>query len=110
MELSAPHREGYEFKAIVANKDGIAKTILSFHNGRSTQENIFSELKSECNMDYVPTRGLLANHLYLLPGIFAHNLYRELQMATRRGGHQRRVDAFSRKSRSGELKRFVLQR
>ena len=83
LELFAPHAEGYEFKAIVTNKSGKAKTILSFHNGRSTQENIFSELKGQCNMSYVPTRRLIANQLYLLSAVFAHNLYRELQMSTR---------------------------
>jgi len=84
LELFLPHQEGYEFKVIVTNKTGKAKTILLFHNGRGAQENIFSELKSQCNMDYVPTRRLCANMLYYQSAVLAHNLYRELQMATRR--------------------------
>ena len=84
LELFAPHEEGYEFKVIVTNKNAKAKTILLFHNGRASQENIFSELKSQCNMSYVPTRRLLGNRLYLLSAVIAHNLYRELQMQTRR--------------------------
>jgi Transposase DDE domain group 1 len=84
LELFAPHEEGFEFKVIVTNKQGRAKSILLFHNGRASQENLFSELKSQCNMDYVPTRRLPGNQLYLLSAVLAHNLYRELQMAVRR--------------------------
>ncbi len=80
LELFVPHAEGYEFKVIVTNKRGKAKTILLFHNGRGAQENIFSELKSQCNMDYVPTRRLTGNQLYYLSAVLAHNMYRELQM------------------------------
>ena len=32
-------------------------------------------------MGYVPVRTLIGNQLYLLAGLFAHNLTRELQMA-----------------------------
>lgn len=80
LELYVPYEEGYEFKVIVTNKWGKAKTILMFHNGRGSQESIFSELKSQCNMDYVPTRRLAGNQLYYLSAVLAHNLYRELQM------------------------------
>lgn len=80
LELFVPHEEGYEFKVIVTNKRGKAKAILMFHNGRGSQENIFSELKSQCSMDYVPTRRLAGNQLYYLSAVLAHNLYRELQM------------------------------
>jgi hypothetical protein len=83
LELFVPQQEGYEFKAIVTNNMGKAKTILLFHNGRGAQENIFSELKSQCNMDYVPTRRLCGNLLYYPSAVLAHNLYRELQMTTR---------------------------
>ena len=44
-------------------------------------ENQFSELKSQCQMDYVPTRRLTGNQIYFLSAILAHNLYRELQMS-----------------------------
>ena len=81
--LFTPHEEGYEFKVIVTNKRGKAKPILLFHNGRASQENQFSELKSQCNMDYVPTRRLSGNQLYFLSAVFAHNLYREFQMTVR---------------------------
>jgi len=82
LELFAPYTPGYEFKAVMTNKSGSARHILLFHNGRSAQENQFSELKSQCQMDYVPTRRLAGNQLYFLSAILAHNLYRELQLCT----------------------------
>jgi hypothetical protein len=80
LELFVPHEEGYEFKAVVTNKVGSPKAILLFHNGRGAQENVFAELKSQCQMDYVPTRRLSGNQVYFLSAVLAHNLYRELQM------------------------------
>lgn len=68
LELFAPHEHGYEFKAVITNKPGSAKNILLFHNGRGMQENLFSELKGQCQMDYVPTRRLAGNQLYFLGG------------------------------------------
>jgi hypothetical protein len=83
LELFVPHEEGYEFKAVVTNKVGSAKGILLFHNGRGAQENEIAELKSQCQMDYVPTRRLSGNQVYFLSAVLAHNLYRELQMGVR---------------------------
>lgn len=34
--LFTPYEEGYEFKVIVTNKMGKAKSILLFHNGRGS--------------------------------------------------------------------------
>jgi hypothetical protein len=93
LELFVPHEQGYEFKVIATNKRGKAKSILLFHNGRGAQENIFSELKSQCNMSYVPTRRQSGNQLYYQSAVIAHNLYRELQMISRdtvRGTSQQR--------------------
>jgi hypothetical protein len=86
LELFVPHEYGYEFKLIVTNKSCNARNILLFHNGRGSQENIFSELKTQCNMDYVPTRYLAGNQIYYLSAVFAHNLYHELQMQTWKAG------------------------
>ncbi len=83
LDLFVPREEGYEFKAIATDKKGAAKTILQFHNGRGSQENLFADQKTQCNMDYVPTRKLSGNRLFYQSAVFAHNLYRELQMIDR---------------------------
>ncbi len=84
LDLFAPCQPGFEFKAVLTTKSGRAKAILLFHNGRGAQENQFSDLKSQCQMDYVPTRRLAGNQLYFLSAILAHNLYRELQMSVQK--------------------------
>lgn len=82
LDLFAPHAYGYDFKVIVTNKTLETNRIVAFHEGRGSQEGIFGELKTHCHMDYVPVRTRVGNQLYLLAGLFAHNLTRELQMAT----------------------------
>ncbi len=67
---------------IITNKCVGAGTVLRFHEGRGAQEGIFGELKTHCAMGHVPVRRRLGNQMYLLAGLFAHNLVRELQMRT----------------------------
>ena len=80
LELFVPYEYGYDLKAILTNKPLTARKVVQFHNGRGAQEGIFGELKSDNQMDYVPTRTWVGNQLYLLSALFAHNLVRELQM------------------------------
>ena len=75
-------RVSYDFKVVVTNKDLSPKKVVAFHEGRGSQEGIFGELKSHCQMGYVPVRTWLGNQTYLLAGLMAHNLLRELQMRT----------------------------
>ena len=82
LDLFIPHEYGYDFKVIVTNKTMGARHVVAFHEGRGAQEGIFGELKSHCQMGYVPVRRRLGNQLYLLAGLLAHNLTRELQMMT----------------------------
>ena len=82
LDLFVPHERGYEFKVIVTNKTVRAKAVVAFHEGRGSQEAIFAELKSHGHQDYVPVRTLCGNQTYLLAGLFAYNLTRELQMQT----------------------------
>lgn len=82
LDLFVPHVYGYDFKVIVTNKTLEAGHVVAFHEGRGCQENTLGELKRDCQMDYVPVRTRCGNQLYLLAGLFAHNLTRELQMAT----------------------------
>ena len=83
LDLFEPHKEGYDFKVIVTNKQVKAKKVLMFHNGRAEQEGVFGELKSQAQMDYIPVRRLGGNQFYNLAAILAHNLTRELQMVAR---------------------------
>jgi hypothetical protein len=80
LDLFIPYETGYEFKVIVTNKRLSAKKALAFHNGRGAQEGVFAELKSQTQMDYVPTRRKAGNQVYLFSAVLAHNLNREMQM------------------------------
>ncbi len=82
LDLFVPYEYGYEFKVIITNKRVGVGTVLRFHEGRGAQEGIFGELKTHCAMGHVPVRRRLGNQMYLLAGLFAHNLIRELQMRT----------------------------
>ena len=82
LDLFVPHEYGYDFKVVVTNKTLSPKKVVVFHEGRGSQEGIFGELKTDCQMGYVPVRKCLGNQTYLLAGLFAHNLLRELQMMT----------------------------
>jgi len=80
LDLFIPQAYGYEFKVILTNKLLRARKVLAFHNGRGSQEGIFAELKSDNQLDYVPTRTWVGNQIYLLSVLLAHHLGRELQM------------------------------
>ena len=83
LDLFVPQQTGYEFKVIATNKTVSPATILAFHNGRGAQEGLFAQLKTQCQLDYVPCRRLVGNQLFLHAGVLAHNLGRELQMTAR---------------------------
>lgn len=80
LDLFRPVSYEYSYTVVISNKQTTAKKILTFHHGRGNQENIFSELKTQVQMDYIPTNSLHGNQLYLLAAIFAHNQTRSLQM------------------------------
>ena len=82
LDLFVPYEYGYEFKVIVTNKSVGPQAVITYHEGRGSQESVFAELKSHCHVDYVPVRRLHGNQTYLLAGLFAYNLTRELQMQT----------------------------
>jgi len=82
LDLFVPFAWGYDFKVIVTNKRIRAGKLLAFHNGRGSQEGVFAELKTDSQLEYVPTRTLSGNQIYLLSAVLAHNLSRELQMET----------------------------
>ena len=83
LDLFTPYEYGYEYKVILTNKRLRGAGVVAYHNGRGSQEKIFAELKSQCHLDYVPTRTWRGNHVYLLSALLAHNLTRELQILVR---------------------------
>ena len=80
LDLFIPHEYGFEYKVIVTNKACRMRKVMRFHHGRGSQEGVFSELKSQVQMDYIPVRKLYGNQLYLMASVLAHNLTKELQM------------------------------
>lgn len=82
LHLFLPYQYGYDFKGVVTHKTLSPKKVVAFHEGRGSQEGIFGELKSHCQMGYVPVRKGLGNQMYLLAALMAHHLLRELQMTT----------------------------
>jgi len=83
LDLFVPHVYGYEFKVVVTNKTIRAREVIRFHNGRGAQEGVFAELKSQGQLDYVPTKTLAGNQVFLLSAVLAYNLNRDLQMTAR---------------------------
>lgn len=80
LDLFEPVSTKFEYKVVMTNRIVGAKALLRFHNGRGSQEGIFGELKSQGSMDYLPSRRLVGNQIYLLSGLIAHALAREIQM------------------------------
>ena len=112
LDLFIPYDYGYDFKVIVTNKQLSAKKALTFHNGRGAQEGVFAELKSQTQMDYVPTRRKAGNQAYLLSAVLAHNLNREMQMhcyAQERNTTEKRAPLW-RFEQLGTVRRKLIQR
>jgi hypothetical protein len=80
LDLFEPQVYGYDFKVALSNKRIGARHVVDFHDGRGAQEGAFAELKSQGQLDYVPTRTLAGNQIFLLSTILAYNLNREMQM------------------------------
>jgi len=112
LDLFVPYEYGYDFKVIVTNKTIGAGKILAFHHGRGAQEAIFAELKSQAQMDYVPTRTRAGNQTFMLAAVMAHNLNRELQMlstAPVRNTTEKRAPLWAFEQ-LGTLRRKLIQR
>jgi len=82
LDLFEPRDHEYEYKVFITNKVVRAGSAMLFHNGRGVQEAILGEGKHWAALDYVPCRRLLANQIYSTSALLAHNLGRELQMAS----------------------------
>ncbi len=112
LDIFTPFDYQWEFKVVLTNKKLTAAKLVSYHNGRGSQESIFAELKSCNQMDYVPTRTWAGNQIYLLSAVMAHNLTKELQMIVHqpeRSTKQKRPTLWKFK-KLGTIRREIIQR
>jgi len=112
LDLFEPRDWKYEFKMIVTNKTVGVRSVTRYHEGRGSQEGIFAELKTDVAMGHVPVRTRNGNQAYLLAGLMAHNLVRELQMRESppvRGTTMKRAARWVF-DQVGTLRRHVFQR
>ena len=91
LDLFVPHAYDYEFKVIVTNQTLTPRVVVEFHEGRGAREGVFAEPRSYRQMEYIPVRKETGNQTYLLAGLLAHNLTRQLQMVA--DGPQRTTNA-----------------
>lgn len=112
LELFMPRDYNYQYKAIVTNKINKPANVVRYHEGRGTQEGLFAELKSHAAMSYVPCNTWNGNKIFMLSGILAHNLTRELQMRhlERQRGTTAKRPALWKFSRIDTLRKVVIQR
>jgi hypothetical protein len=80
LDLFEPLDFNYDYKVIVTNKTESAKSVVLFHNGRGSQENIFGDAKNDAALNVIPSRRQAGNQLFTLCSMMAHNLSREIQM------------------------------
>lgn len=80
LDLFEPVEQEFRYTVVVTNKTVKAAAVARFHHGRGAQEGVFAELKSQGQLDYIPSRTLVGNQLYMLAAVLAYNLNRELQM------------------------------
>jgi hypothetical protein len=83
LDLFEPRDFNYDYKVVVTNKSGSAKSVVLFHNGRGSQEAVFGDAKSDAGLNAIPCKRLIANQVFTLCAMMAHNLSREIQMITR---------------------------
>ena len=112
LDLFEPRDWQYEFKVIITNKTVRSRAVTRYHEGRGSQEGIFAEAKTDVAMGHIPVRTRNGNQAYLLAGLMAHNLTRELQM---RESPPQRATNMTRAARwvfdkVGTLRRHVFQR
>jgi len=82
LDLFEPRDFNFDYKVMVTNKKESAKSVVLFHNGRGSQEAIFGDAKSDVALNVIPCRRLVANQVFTLCAMMAHNLSRGIQMLT----------------------------
>lgn len=112
LDLFVPHDFDYQYKAVITNKTTNPDNVVSYHEGRGSQEGLFAELKSQAGLSYIPCNTWNANKLYMLCNVMAHNLTKELQMRHRdrdRNTTSKRP-ALWKFSQIGTLRKRIIQR
>jgi len=112
LDLFEPNCYEFEYKVIVTNKKVGGKKVLRFHCGRGSQEGMIGEMKSHCALDYVPFRKKVPNQLFMLAGIMAHNINRELQMQTqqKRSGTTEKRSSLWKFKELNTIRKNIVQR
>jgi hypothetical protein len=112
LDLFEPRDWDYEYKVIITNKSIRVRSVTRYHEGRGAQEGIFAELKTDVAMGHVPVRTRNGNQAYLLAGLLAHNMTRELQMRQRPPARPTNLTRAARWifEQVGSLRRHVFQR
>lgn len=80
LDLFVPVDREYQYKVIVTNKAESAKAVVLFHNGRGSQESIFGNAKNDTALSVIPCKRLVANQIFTLSSMMAHNFSQEMQM------------------------------
>jgi hypothetical protein len=80
LDLFLPNEYEYQYSVIITSKNTGANNVIDFHAGRGSQENVFGELKTQGNMDYIPFKRYIPNQIFLLSSVLAHNINRTMQM------------------------------
>lgn len=112
LDLFEPIEREYKYKVIITNKQLSSGRAVAFHEGRGYQEKIFSELKSDAGLGYIPCRRRAANEVWMLGAVMAHNLGREIQFASKpdsKPATMKRTAQWMFES-LGTLRRNVIQR
>ena len=82
LDLFIPVDFEYEYTVIATNKRTSAKNVTEFHHGRGSQEKLLGEANQHAALNVVAGKRLSTNQAFTLMSMLAHNLSRELQMAT----------------------------
>ena len=82
LDLFIPTDYEYDYTVIATNKTTLAKNVVKFHHGRGSQEKLFGEAKQHAALDVVAGKRRSTNRVFTLTCMLAHNLSRELQMAS----------------------------
>lgn len=83
LDLFEPMDFEYSYSVVATNDDRSAGRLVSRHHGRGSQEGLLGELKDQLHAGVTVFKTQAANAGSMWASIYAHNLLRTIQMATR---------------------------